>query len=134
MVDVRKVINTIAITYAVAIGLTMVLAIVTIALQTAFPSLSIGFLATYNMVRGLTLFMLIFPVALSLIVFGFFGDIGINFLVPIINDMFNMELPTTFGDLSLTQMVGTYNPLTGEGTGVIGQIMVLVETIFPEIS
>lgn len=127
MVEVRKVLNTIALTYGIAIGLTLILGILATALSQAFGEFGTPFITTYNAVRSLTLFMLIMPIALSLILIGFFGDLALSFIVPIFNSIFGLSLPTTIGGQTLMQVVGDSN------TGVIGQLVTLINTIFPAL-
>lgn len=128
MVNVRQVFSGIVITYALAIGLTLALGILAMALKTAFGELGDPFVDTYNSVRNLTLFILVFPMALSLILVGFFGDIVIGFLIPVINSLFpGLALPTKIGDKTLMEIISL------PGTGLIDQIINLINTIFPAL-
>jgi hypothetical protein len=128
MVNVKQVLSTVVVTYAIAIGLTLALGILSIALKEAFGEFGDPFVDTYNSVRNLTLFIMVFPLALSFIVLGFFGDIAIGFLIPVINGIFpDLNLPTTIGGKTLMQIV------SAPSTGIIDQIINLINTVFPKL-
>lgn len=130
---VKYVLSGIVITYLIAISLTILLGIVATGFKSAFGEFDNPFTDVYNAVRNLTLFILIFLPAFGLIMFGFIADLVLTFFVPIINDLFSMELSTEIGGKSVMDIVGTYDPATGTSAGIIGQIMTLINGIFPPL-
>lgn len=124
MVSAKQVVGAVVIAYVVAIVLTFVLAILAVGLRTAFPAEGQTFISVYNGVRGLTLFIILFPITVPLITFAFLADLFFDFLLPFLNDTFNTDFPVS---LMLAEAVGDQN------SGLVKAILDIVNGLFPEL-
>lgn len=132
MATIRSVISGVLVAYLLAIGLTLLIGFVGYLIQQSgmLPdTVTNVFLMVYQMTRALVLFIVVFPLALSLIVGSFFIDLFVEFGSPILNEIaifigLNKDMfPTEAFAMKL---------VTAEKTGLIPVILDLIDTILPE--
>lgn len=136
---VATVTSQVVIIYLISIGfifLLLVLAQISIDLG-VFTEAMNPFVLIYNGVRGIVLFLLVFPLALGLLIAAFLIDLVVEVGFPIINGIFDaisldggtsfplavINLPTKIGDAGLI----------GMAEDLINILKGMLDTFFPEL-
>lgn len=129
MVSVRQVATAGAITILVALFFAALMGFLADQWQRMgiLPRFANPFTVVYSVVRALVLFIVIFVPLVGMVIFGFFADLWIELINPIINIGFDQM---GFGKVLPEEKFVT-EMLTGED-GLISTIEGLVETVFPE--
>lgn len=118
--SVTKVVSGVVIAYLVAIGLTILLIMISEAFSMMFPAVVNPFELIWNSVRNLVLFILLFPLAIGLVGGAFVIDLVTALLYTLI---------TSLQDGKLTVVDGT--DFMTDAQGLLTTISDFVKEIFP---
>lgn len=124
MVDAKQLVGGVVLAYGVAFVLTWITGVLAVVLDSVFTTGTFTFASVYNSIRGLTLFIILFPISVSLITFAFVGDLFFDFLLPFLNDNLGTTFPVT---LDLATTVGK------KDQGIIGAFIDIAVYFFPEM-
>ena len=121
--SLQKALFGVAIVYVVAIGLTFLLILISQAFTFIFPTVPNPFPMIYNVVRSLTLFILVFPFALGLVGGAFVIDLVTSILFPILNSVAPDIFPISEGTDFMTTAITVVTTIQG-----------FIESLFPPLS
>ena len=120
--SLQRALSGVVIIYLAAIGLTILLILVSELFSTIFPNVPNVFPLIYNTVRNITLFILVVPFAIGLV--------GSAFAVDTVTDIF---FPILHGILPDIFVLAEGTNLVEPATNIVTTIQGFIESLFPTI-